>query len=226
MPLDSFEGFIVTLLLLAPGGLGIELRRWVYPSRAPSPFAELLHALGASGVALVALESPVAWLVGLTAPWPGGAGDALLVPLTEGRGIPQDATAWLFYLFAYVPLALSLPVLGGWLRRTHLVRRAFGRRALYDSAPDQLFEEIWGAEADGEAPWVVVETTDDRAIQGQVVWRATAPHDTEILLLDVYDVTDPRRPVPGGGGIIWIPRDSIRRLWLLSLRSEAAAAAS
>lgn len=57
MPLGSFEGLLVTLLLLVPGGLGIELRRWIYPAKEPSPFAELLHALGASGAALISGRS-------------------------------------------------------------------------------------------------------------------------------------------------------------------------
>src|SRR5436309_4451981 len=42
--------------------------------------------------------------------------------------------------------------LGGWLRRGRVVLWAFGRRALYETAPDQLFEQIWREQADDEAP--------------------------------------------------------------------------
>lgn len=56
MPIESVEGLLVTLLLLVRG-FGIEFRRWVYPSKNPSPFAELLHALGVSGAALIVLEA-------------------------------------------------------------------------------------------------------------------------------------------------------------------------
>lgn len=222
MPLGSFEGLLVTLLLLVPGGLGIELRRWIYPAKEPSPFAELLHALGASGAALISLEAGAA-VYGALSNWRGGFGDALLMSLVEGHGIPRSGSVWATYGFGFLTLALVLPALAGRVRRLHFVRALFGRLALHDSAPDQLLDEIWRSIADGEAPWVVVETTDDRSIQGQIVWRTTAPYPTELLLIDVFDVTQPRRPITGGGGVLWLPRENIRRLWLLSLEAEARA---
>lgn len=215
MPISSLEGLIVTLLLLVPGGLGVEFRRWVYPARPPTPFTELLHALGASAVALIVLEA-AAGIVGWGSAWTGGMGDALVRPLAESSGIPTDGATWVAYMAGFLPAALLLPVLGGRLRRVGWVRGLFGNIAFYDSGPDQLLGELWDPPEPGLSPWVVVETADGRSIQGQVVWQTTAPHPFELLLVDVYDITDIERPISGRGGILWIPRESIRRMWLVT----------
>lgn len=213
MPIASVEGLIFTLVFLVPGGFGVEFRRWIYPSKEPSPFAELLHALGTSGAALIVLEAG-AGIYGTVTGWPGGVADALLRPLVEAQGIPSS-DVWAAYMFGFLPLALFLPALGDRVRRTRWARRAFGGIALYEGGPDHLFEEVSEAPQDELAPWIVVQTTDGRSIQGQLVWRTTAPDPLELLLVDIDDVTHPDDPKSGGRSVLWIPRDNIRRLWLI-----------
>lgn len=214
MPIASVEGLTLTLLLLVPGGFGIELRRWIFPSKHPSPFAELLHALGASAAALIALEIGAAAFRAIMG-WPGSMGDALLGPLAGTRGMPTTSDVWFAYLLGFLPLALALPAVAGGLRRARWARTLFGRIALYEVAPDHLFEEVWEAPEKGLSPWVVVETTDGRSIQGEVVWRTMTPNPLELLLVSVHDVTAPDEPKFGGGSVLWIPRENIRRLWLI-----------
>lgn len=215
MPIASVEGLALTLLLLVPGGLGVELRRWIFPAKEPSPFAELLHALAASGTALIVLEAGAA-IYGWVTAWPGGMGDALLRPLADAGGIPASGDVWAAYVSGFLPSALALPSIAGAARRAGWARRVFGRIALYEFGPDQLFREIWRPPEPRLAPWVVVQTSDGRSIRGQLIWRTTAPNPLEVLLMEVVDVTHPDRPASGEGAVLWIPRENIRRIWLLA----------
>jgi hypothetical protein len=211
MPIGSVEGFLITLLFVVPGGLGVEFRRWFFPASTPSAFSELLHALGASSSALVIVEAGTG-LIGLVTRTELSFGDALIRPVTEQQNVPTGWATWVYLLFLL--LALVLPVMLGWLRRTDRVTSLFGDIAVSSKSIDHLFAEIWRPQSDGQAAWVIVETEDGRSLQGQVIFRTSVPEPPEVILEDVYDITDPKDVRPGGG-LLWIPTQNLKRLWLL-----------
>lgn len=208
MPTGSVEGLILSLLFVVPGGFGVDLRRSIVPASAPSPFRELLHALGTSGAAIIVMEL----MFGLAGAFGQnvGMGDAIVGPVLAAKEAPVSTFPWGNYL-GYLVLALSLPLLAAGIRRSKPLKQIFRGVSLHSTGLDELFAEIWpGLPASGgtPAPWVVVETSDGRLVQGQMLWRSTAPHPVELILGDTCDVTDPSDEKQGERWL-WIPTSSI-----------------
>jgi hypothetical protein len=214
MDLGSTEGLLLTLLFIVPGGLGMQFRRYIYPASQPSAFSELLHSVATSVSALVLLEF-VTGVVGFIRTCDFLMGGYLTNDLLQGKDhlIAEGSQVWVRYLGLAI-VAVTLPPVLGRIRNTQPIRKLFGGIGRFDEGFDDLFEERWSGSKRDAAPWVVVETTDNRRLQGQVVWRSTAPNEPELTLSSVWDVTDSKNQVALGVGHLWVPAQTIRRVLL------------
>ncbi|MGH2703284.1 MAG: DUF6338 family protein [Actinomycetota bacterium] len=179
MTIGSVEGLLVTLLMIVPGGLGSTLRRSFYPMQAPSAFAELMYALAAALLALLTVEFI------FTAFSREPFGNQLLVPL-----VTQDESELDWNLGAYAPfflIALGYPTLGAWLRRLPRVQALFGVISPHADGLDLILREALPSRARAGI-WITVNTEDDEALLGQLMWRSTAPDPVQLVLGRVRDL--------------------------------------
>lgn len=208
MPAGSFNDLLVTLLFVVPGGLGIALRKSIFATQAPSPFTEFLHSLAASLVALLTTE--VAF--GLAAGGRKGVGDFLLVPLARPTDFPAELD-WAAYV-TFILCALGAPAFGAWLRRTGPARRVFRTLSPHADGLDYLVHEARPQGTRARELWAIVNTEADEAFLGQIAWRSTAPDPLEVVLSTVRDMNDPEETEHGDDWLVWLPRESIRAIWV------------
>lgn len=208
MNIGSFEGLVLGILFVVPGGLGIALRRSVFPAQAPSAFAELLHSLAAVLVALLFTEC----LFVLLDKSSEGVGDYLLSPLlkTETFSKTVDWSAYVFFGLS----ALLLPVAGAWLRRRPPLRWILGGISPHADGLDYIIHEARPRDLRDEEIWATVNTSGDEALLGQLAWRSTAPDPLEIVLTRVRDLNDPNETEQESDWFVWLNRDSIRAVWI------------
>jgi hypothetical protein len=206
--IGSVEGFLVALLFVVPGGLGVSLRKNLFSAQIPSAFNELLHALAAALVALLATELAF-MLVGSGSE---GFGDFLVRPLTGPTPVPINMN-WDAYI-VFTGFALGLPSALAWFRRQKPIRALLGTLSPHADGLDYLLREALPKESRKEGIWVTVNTDAEEAFLGQLMWRSTAPDPTEMVLSRVRDLNDSTEVTQQEDWSVWIPRDSIRAVWV------------
>lgn len=226
MSLASVEGVIIALLLVVPGGVGVSIRDYARSPASKSAFDDLLHALAWSAGTLLFLEI-LTGLCGLILPvnWQLGTfliDDLLAEDVAQRLRTEQDL--W-YRLLTFAFVAAVLPPGLRQLRRIKWVGRIIRAEdvSLYNDGFEALFQETireaakWDSRWEipkSESPWIVVDTDDDRTYRGQIMWRSTPPEPSQLILIDVSDVTDPDDIVEIEGMLL-LRGDVIRRLWVM-----------
>lgn len=225
MSLASVEGLVVALLFVVPGVVGIGLRNHLWAKEASS-FDQVLLSLAYSTSALLVLEVTTGAL-GLVPQLDWRLGSFLTNDLLAPDFIAafrRDLGLWYRFL-TYAAFAALLPSALKWLRTRGavLILKSPGHRSLHNDGFEALLEETrfdaqqwdprWSSDGD-ESPWLMIDTDDGRRFMGQMVWRSTAPHPVEFILIDVRDVTVPEGPsvIPG---LLLQRGESVRRLWVM-----------
>jgi Family of unknown function (DUF6338) len=233
MSFGSIEGLLISLLLIVPGGLGIELRTYLWSGRSLTPFEELLRAVSFSISALALCELGGA-LISLCRDDIYEFGDFLLNEITRipGGQLASDPS-WFWSKFGILAgVAIALPTLFRWLRGRPLILKLkpVKHLSLHSKGFEALFEESiheargWEASwafGPGEYPWLTVEMTDGRSFRGQMMWRSTAPDPPELVLINVSDVTDDDDvfDIPG---LVLLGAPFISRLWIMKPEGRQA----
>lgn len=226
MTVTSVEGLFVFLFFVVPGAVGLGLRDYLWSGRDLSAFEQLLLSVTYSTGGLVVLETAFA-LWGLLPGAETSFGDFGLRHITDSGstlGTLTNDGIWVRFL-VFVGFSASLPSVLRYLRSTspvlrlkrvqHLSLHSVGFEALFEESVSEAarWDERWKA-VRCETPWLMVETTDDRRFQGQLMWRSSAPDPPEIILIDVSDVTIAEEVQPISG-LVLIRDGFIKRLWVL-----------
>jgi hypothetical protein len=224
MSLASVEGVVITLVLVLPGALGIQLRSYLWSSRDGNTAEVLLSSVAFSLTTLLLLEFGAA-LVGLIPTLDIGFGSLLLQDiLGDDKVVRPDSDLWLRYL-VFATAAISLPSALRWIRmkpwllkmkRTaHLSLESVGFEALFEESIKEAGR--WDVDWKGygeEGLHVMVDTEDDRRFQGEMMWRSTSPDPPELILINVRDITDAEN-ILNLDGLVLIRKDNMRRIWVL-----------
>jgi hypothetical protein len=169
-------------------------------SPSPSAFSDTLYALGASLIAVLVVEA----YISIGRPF----GTAIINPVSSGS---INKIHWLAYPF-FFSLALFLPLAGSWLRHSKRVIATFGPAPT--DAFDYVMREALPTSAREQGVWVTVQTENDESLLGQLLWRTTAPDPLELVLARVRDVNDSTEEEQDADWVVWIPRESIKAVWV------------